>query len=86
MEHARALNVSVDPCHMDAFFLAATNGLGTNLEHENIALDCEQMDHSIPTLRNPRHERFAQELATGKSADAAYVLSDIEQTAVMLLG
>src|SRR6185437_14059548 len=26
-------------------------------------------------LRNPRHERFAQELATGKSADAAYVLA-----------
>jgi hypothetical protein len=26
-------------------------------------------------LRNPRHERFAQELATGKSADTAYVLS-----------
>ena len=24
-------------------------------------------------LRNPRHERFAPELATGKSADAAYV-------------
>jgi hypothetical protein len=23
-------------------------------------------DHSIPRLRNPRHERFAQELATGK--------------------
>ena len=31
-------------------------------------------DHSMPTLRNPRHERFSQELATGKSADAAYVL------------
>ena len=29
----------------------------------------------VPTLRNPRHERFAQELATGKSADAAYVLA-----------
>ena len=27
----------------------------------------------MPTLQNPRHERFAQELATGKSADAAYV-------------
>ena len=32
-------------------------------------------DHSPPTVRNPRHERFAQELATGKSADAAYVLA-----------
>jgi hypothetical protein len=29
----------------------------------------------MPTLQNPRHERFAQELATGKSADAAYVLA-----------
>jgi phage terminase small subunit len=26
-------------------------------------------------LRNPRHERFAQELASGKTADAAYVLA-----------
>jgi len=29
----------------------------------------------MPTLQNPRHERFAQELATGKSADAAYVVA-----------
>ena len=29
----------------------------------------------MSTLQNPRHERFAQELATGKSADAAYVLA-----------
>src|SRR5687768_16010673 len=27
----------------------------------------------MPSLRNPRHERFAQELATGKSATEAYV-------------
>ncbi len=26
----------------------------------------------MPVLSNPRHERFAQELAKGKSADAAY--------------
>jgi hypothetical protein len=32
-------------------------------------------DHSMPTLGNPRHERFSQELATGKTADAAYVLA-----------
>ena len=31
--------------------------------------------YSMPTLRNPRHERFAQELATGNTADAAYVLA-----------
>src|SRR5262245_26200191 len=29
----------------------------------------------MPTLQNPRHERFAQELATGKSADAAYIVA-----------
>lgn len=29
----------------------------------------------MPTLRNRRHERFAQELAAGKTADAAYVLA-----------
>jgi phage terminase small subunit len=29
----------------------------------------------MPMLRNPRHERFAQQLATGKTADAAYVLA-----------
>ena len=29
----------------------------------------------MPTLHNPRHERFAQELAAGKTADAAYVLA-----------
>ena len=29
----------------------------------------------MPTLHNPRHERFSQELAAGKTADAAYVLA-----------
>jgi hypothetical protein len=29
----------------------------------------------VPTLQNPRHERLAQELAAGKTADAAYVLA-----------
>jgi phage terminase small subunit len=48
--------------------------LGANLEHGDIVLDREG-DHSMPTLRNPRHERFAQELATGQTADAAYVLA-----------
>src|SRR6478736_6065006 len=32
-------------------------------------------EHSMLTLQHPRHERFAQELATGKTADAAYVLA-----------
>ena len=40
----------------------------------------------MPTLRNPRHERFAQELATGKTADAAYVLAGYKRTEVMQLG
>jgi phage terminase small subunit len=30
---------------------------------------------ALPTLHNPRHERFAQESAAGKSADAAYILA-----------
>jgi hypothetical protein len=30
-------------------------------------------------LRNPRHERFAQELATGKTTDAAYVLAGYKE-------
>jgi phage terminase small subunit len=29
----------------------------------------------VPMLRNSRHERFAQELAAGNTADAAYVLA-----------
>lgn len=29
----------------------------------------------MPALSNPRHERFAQELACGKTADEAYVLA-----------
>jgi hypothetical protein len=29
----------------------------------------------VPILPNPRHEKFAQEMATGKSASEAYVLS-----------
>jgi phage terminase small subunit len=30
-------------------------------------------------LRNPRHERFAQELATGETADSAYVLAGYKE-------
>jgi hypothetical protein len=56
----------------------ATNALGANLEHGDIVLDREG-DHSMPTLRNPRHERFAEELATGKTADAAYVLAGYKE-------
>jgi hypothetical protein len=33
----------------------------------------------VPTLRNPRHERFAQGLATGETADAAYVLAGYKE-------
>jgi phage terminase small subunit len=33
----------------------------------------------VPTLHNPRHERFAQELAAGNTADAAYVLAGYQE-------
>jgi phage terminase small subunit len=33
----------------------------------------------MPVLSNPRHERFAQELAKGKSANEAYVLAGYEE-------
>ena len=33
----------------------------------------------MPTLHNPRHERFAQELAAGNTADAAYVLAGYQE-------
>lgn len=33
------------------------------------------MGPAMPILDNPRHERFARELATGKSATAAYLLA-----------
>lgn len=33
----------------------------------------------MPTLSNPRHERFAQELAKGKSASDAYVAAGYAQ-------
>ena len=33
----------------------------------------------VPTLRNPRHERFAQELAAGQAADAAYVMAGYKE-------
>lgn len=34
----------------------------------------------MPILRNPRHERFAQELAKGKSASEAYVIAGYQQS------
>lgn len=33
----------------------------------------------MPVLSNPRHERFAQELAKGKTADEAYVAAGYEE-------
>jgi phage terminase small subunit len=33
----------------------------------------------MPVLRNPRWERFAQELAKGKTADEAYVLAGYQE-------
>jgi phage terminase small subunit len=37
------------------------------------------MKGAMTTLSNPRHERFAQELAAGKTADAAYVLAGYQE-------
>ncbi|UQS95217.1 terminase small subunit [Pseudanabaena phage Pam5] len=34
----------------------------------------------MPALANPRHERFAQELAKGKSASEAYVAAGYEES------
>ena len=47
--------------------------MGANLEHENIALDCWQRRSFNAHAPQSRHEKFVQELAIGKSADAAYV-------------
>lgn len=33
----------------------------------------------MPALENPKHERFAQELAKGKTADEAYVLAGYKE-------
>jgi phage terminase small subunit len=33
----------------------------------------------MPVLNNPRHERFAQELAKGKTADEAYVIAGYQE-------
>ena len=63
----------VDPCHM--FFPVATNPLAQILNMKTSPAIANKGDHSMPTLQNPRHERFAQELATGKTADAAHVLA-----------
>jgi phage terminase small subunit len=59
---------------MGTFFLVAPNGLEQILNTKTSPSIANKGYHSMPTLQNPRHERFAQELATGKSADAAYAL------------
>jgi phage terminase small subunit len=40
-----------------------------------IVIPAGENEGPMTTLSNPRHERFAQELAAGKTADAAYVLA-----------
>ena len=71
--------MSVDSGHIDTLFLAATNGLEQILKMKTLPSIANKGDHSMPPLQNPRHERFAQELATGNSADAAYVAAaDVE--------
>jgi hypothetical protein len=68
-------NVPEDLCDMDTFFLVVTNGLEQILNMKTSPSIANNEDHSMPTLQNPRHERFAQELAAGNTADAAYVLA-----------
>ena len=63
----------------------AINGLEQILDMETSPSIANKGDHSMPTLQNPRHEKFAQELAIGKTADAAYVLAGYRATAAMLL-
>ena len=69
----------LNPCHMDTFLLAATMVWEQILNIKTSSSIANKGDHSMPTLRNPRHERFAQELATGKTADAAYVLAGYKE-------
>jgi phage terminase small subunit len=49
---------------------------GGRLSDRNIH-SCLAMPDKV--LRNPRHERFAQELASGTTADAAYVLAGYKE-------
>jgi hypothetical protein len=56
------------------FFLVTTNGLEQILNVETSSSIAKGTVQCL-TLRNSRHERFAQELATGKTADAAYLLA-----------
>ena len=52
---------------------------GSNLGVEHGLLSPRKGIIYVPMLCNPRHERFAQELATGKTADAAYVLAGYKE-------
>ena len=68
MEHARALKVSADPCHMDTFFLRPPMVWEQIFNIKTSPSIANKGDHSMPTLQNPRHERFAQELAISRAA------------------
>ena len=70
---ALASSTAVDPCH--TFFLRPPMVWEQILKMKTSPSIANKGDHSMPTLQNPRHERFAQDLAAGKSADAAYVLA-----------
>ena len=56
-----------------------TNGLEQILNMKTSPSIENNGDHSMPSLQNPRHEKFAQELATGKTVDAAYVLAGYKE-------
>jgi hypothetical protein len=46
----------------------AINGLEQILDMKTSPSIANKGDHSMPTLQNPRHERFAQELAISRAA------------------
>jgi hypothetical protein len=46
--------------------------MGKNQDRFSVADAAKNWIVHVPTLRNPRHERFAVELATGETADGAY--------------
>jgi phage terminase small subunit len=55
------------------------NNMGRHMTGSASRRRSQELDRQVPTLRNPRHERFAQELATGKAADLAYVLAGYKE-------
>jgi hypothetical protein len=53
--------------------MSLNSGIGNSMGRHKTGLASRRRSQNwmvhAPTLRNPGHERFAQELATGKTAD-----------------